>query len=293
MKLMKMHWVGIIAASVILLVDLIFFLKDERLFLFLIGIALSVIALPAIIGLSLQSKRTEKINEMFLELTRNLAEGAASGTPVSRSIMNIRNKNYGELSPYIKKLANQVELGIPLDKAFETFANDIDSPVVKRAVAMIIEAEKAGGEIDYILDSTAKSISEVDKLKKERKSAIYNLVVQGYIIFFVFIGIILVMEIKIVPLTADVGGLGGAISSGNIRDIANVDAAELKDSSGISPEDFTKPFLYLLLTQGLFVGLTIGKLTEGTLKSGLKHSFILMIAAFLISSGSKLFLVPA
>lgn len=289
MKLTKMHWSGIIAGAVILLFAFVFFYNNDRMFMFLVGIAFGSLALPFIIGLSLESKKDEKINTMFLEFTRNLAESVAAGTPISKAIVNMKKKNYGVLNENISKLANQIELGVPISFAFQTLADDIGNPLVKRAIALIREAERAGGEIDYILDSTAKSIAESEKLKKERKSAIYSLVVQGYIIFFIFIGIILVMEFKIVPLTSGIGSIGGL--TGNIQDF------ERQASSGATtaptpPDDFTKPFLYLLLTQGFFIGLVIGKLAEGSLKKGLKHSFILMIAALLISSGARLFITP-
>ena len=220
---------------------------------------------------------------MFLEFSRNLAESVSTGTPVSRAIVNMKRKNYGVLNSYVYKLANQIELGIPLDKALQNFADEINNKVINRAVALIKEAEKSGGEIDYILDSTAKSISEIEKLKKERKSAIYNLVVQGYIIFFIFIGIVLVLEFKILPLTTGIGsftGFGGNLDSFK----GDIDA----QTSAIDPGQFTKPFLYLLLSQGFFVGLVIGKLTEGSLKKGLKHSFILMMVAYLVSTGAQL-----
>lgn len=275
-----------IAAVIIILIDIVFFYDNERMLLFLIGIALGTLALPFVIGLTLQNEREKKINELFLEFTRNLAESVATGTPISKGIINMKKKNFGILSPYIKKLANQIELGIPVNKSLDTFALELNSPSVSRAVALIREAERAGGEIEYILNSTAKSISEVEKLKKERKSAIYGLVVQGYIIFFVFIGIILVMEFKIIPLTSGLGGFAG-LPGDSALDFENQENTAVQD---IDPSEFTKPFLFLLLTQGFFVGLVIGKLTEGSVKRGLKHSFILMITAFLVSSGARLFL---
>lgn len=287
MKIKKMHWFGIAAGVVIVLFGLIFFRDNEKMLYFLGGLASGAAALPFIIGLSLESKRDEKINVLFLEFTRNLAESVAAGTPISRAIVNMKKKNYGVLNDYVRKLANQIELGIPMEYAFQTFAEEINNTVVKRAVGLIREAERAGGEIDYILDSTAKSISEVEKLKKERKSAIYNLVVEGYVIFFIFIGIILVLEFKIVPLAAGVGSFGGL--SGRIENIEKTNI----NQAAFSAEEFTRPFLYLLLAQGLFLGLVIGKLTEGSLKRGLKHSFVLMIAALLISSGARLFFPPS
>ena len=116
MKLMKMHWFGIIAAAVVALFSLVFFSDNQRMMVFLLGIALGAGALPFIIGLSLDNKREQKMNEMFLEFTRNLAETVATGTPVSKGIINMKKKNYGELNPYVAKLANQIEIGIPFEK---------------------------------------------------------------------------------------------------------------------------------------------------------------------------------
>ena len=46
-------------------------------------------------------------------------------------------------------------------------------------------------------------------------------------------------------------------------------------------------FLYLILVQGFFTGFVIGKLSEGSIKAGVKHSFTLMFLAFLISAGAN------
>ena len=264
--------------------DAIFFIKNGgmNLFLFVMGLGISVMLLPFIIDLVLENKREQQINEMFLEFSRNLAESVNTGTPISKSIINMRSKNYGVLTPHIQKLANQIFLGIPVAQALHTFAYDVGSPVITRAVTLISEAEKAGGEIDYILASAAKSIAEVEKLKTERKAAIYSLVVQGYIIFFIFIAIMLVMEHKILPLVSGVGSFGGLNTDFN--QAANEASA---NTNPISPANLASPFLYLLLSQGFFAGLIIGKLTEGRVKSGIKHSFILTITAFLVSTGVR------
>lgn len=286
MKFNKSHWIGIIFAMIILIVDLIFFL-GENIFFFLVGISLVIVILPFLLSIIFESNQEKGKNERFLEFSRNLAESVKSGTPIGQSIMNLRNKNFGSLTPHINKLANQISLGIPISRAFQTFASDINSGTIKRAVNLIREAEGAGGEIHDILDSVASSMYQIEKLRKERKAAIYNLVVQGYIIFFIFIGIMLVMQFKILPLTADVGSLG-AIGSGGFTTTGG--DLNLDDNSAARSEKLARPFLILLLVQGIFTGLTVGKLAEGSMKAGLKHSFILSVAAFLISTGAKAFL---
>lgn len=287
MRLKKLNIIGIAFGAIILLIDIIFFfnMEDKNLFLFVLGISIGIITVPFIIQIALENKKEEEIGEMFLEFSRNLAESVTTGTPISKSIVNMKKKNYGLLSPYIEKLANQIELGISVNRALHNFARDVDNTVISRAVALITEAERAGGEIDYILESVAKSISEVEKLKKERKAAIYSLVVQGYIIFFIFIGIMLVMQFKILPLASGASNLaiGGGLNplSGTTGNAGG---------AGLSPQDLARQFLYLLLAQGFFAGLTIGKVAEGSLKAGIKHSFILTITAFLVSTGANYFL---
>lgn len=284
MAMKKIHWIGIIVGVVIIIAStLIFFGDNANLSLFLSGIGVLAIVLPFILDMVLESKNEEEINTMFLEFSRNLAESVNMGTPVSKSIVNMANKNYGVLSPHIKKLANQIELGIPLHAALTNFANDVGSTVIGRAVALIMEAERAGGEIDYILESVARSMAEIEKIKKERKSAIYSLVVQGYIIFFVFIGIMLIMQFKILPLTSGLGDIGSI----NVNSLASTGTAEVTKTETMSPESISNQFLYLLLAQGFFAGLIIGKLGEGSIKAGIKHSFILIIASFLIATGAR------
>ncbi len=281
MKITATQWAGLGIGFVVIAGSVIAFRNEASgdLLRFLIGLGLAISVFPFIFALIVENKRQQEVSERFLEFSRNLAESVMTGTPISKSIINMSRKNYGALSPYIVKLGNQISLGIPVNHAFQTFAHDVDNPVISRAVSLMSEAERAGGEIDYILDSVSRSIAEVEKLREERKAAISGLVVQGYIIFFIFIVIMLIMEFKILPLATQVTsitGLGGGASlTGSSSN--SLDASQLADL-----------FLYLLLAQGLFTGLVIGKLAEGSIKAGVKHSFIMMVSAFLISAAVKL-----
>ena len=169
-------------------------------------------------------------------------------------------------------------MGVPLSSALQIFSKDVNNKTISRALTLIGQAERAGGDIGEILESVAGAVNTSDKLKKERKAAISTLVAQGYIIFLVFMVIILVMQFKIFPMVA---GISGTESQG----IGMFGGA----GGEVSSEEMANAFLYLLLIQGFFNGLTIGKLAEGNVKSGLRHSFILMLTAFLISTGANIF----
>ncbi|VVB82465.1 Type II secretion system (T2SS), protein F [uncultured archaeon] len=276
MELKNIHWFGIITGGVLIGGSFVFLNTSAFFFILWLGILIGIS--PFVFTAVQNTKISTEKEEMFLEFTRNLVESVKTGTPISKSIINMKHKPFGVLSKYIAKLANQISLGIPLGIALQTFANDVNNPTVSRTITLIGQAEKAGGNIGVILEEVAKAVAMADKLKKERRATISALVVQGYIIFVVFIIIILVMQFYIVPMIsgiANVGSLG----------ISGINTT----SSNISAQEISSAFIYLLLIQGFFTGLTIGKLGEGDIRAGLKHSFTLMILSFLISSAANVF----
>ena len=90
-----------------------------------------------------------------------------------------------------------------------------------------------------------------------------------------FIIIILVMQFRILPMISGIADVGGAIGMGS-------------GGEAISQTEISNAFLYLLLIQGLFSGLTIVKLSENNVKAGIRHSFTLMFLSFIISAGANL-----
>ncbi|MDD5699836.1 MAG: type II secretion system F family protein [Candidatus Nanoarchaeia archaeon] len=282
MELKNTHWFGIIAG--VILIGVSFFLINTNFFFFVLGMGVIVMASPFVLSVIQENKTEVEKEEMFLEFARDLVESVKSGTPINRSIVNSKDKPYGALSPNIKKLANQISLGIPLRDALEIFSEDVHNRTVSRALTLIGQAEKAGGDIGRILESVASAVSMSDKLGKERKSSASTLIVQGYVIFVIFLVIILVMQYKILPL----------ISSFNTSGLSSAGAAfgspiaVAGSSTSIDTSELSQSFLYLILVQGLFSGLTIGKLSEGNIKAGIKHSFALMIFSFIVTTGANL-----
>ena len=278
MEFKKGHWIGIGIGLVFLIVSIFF--RETRFFFFLVGMGVLSAIAPLVIFIIRENKIAAEKEEMFLEFARDLVESVKTGTPISKTIINIRDKPYGALSKHIQKLGNQISLGIPLGIALQVFSKEVKNKTISRSIVLIGQAEKAGGDIGNILEAVASAVSLSDKLKKERKAAIQILVVQGYIIFFVFIIIILLMQFKIVPLVSGIAGVESLSGSG----------IGIGGGVGIDPEEISNAFLSLLLIQGFFSGLTIGKLGEGSMKSGIKHSFALMLMSFLMATGANIFI---
>ncbi|NPE26509.1 hypothetical protein HNV12_00725 [Methanococcoides sp. SA1] len=269
MKINFLHWLGI-SMGIVIAVTSSFLLSGNVLY-FAVAVGVVVVALPFMLGVVFQEAQNREKEEKFLEFTRDLVEIVRSGTPISKGIITLRKRNYGALSPYVAKLANQLSIGITLSAAMVTFGRETESKVIARAVGLISEAERAGGQIETIVESVANSVNQVEKLRKERKASVSNLITQGYLIFFVFIIIMLVMEFKILPLVSD-------LQQGEGLSIA---------SNMMSQEQFSLPLFVMLLVQSAFAGLVIGKISEGSIRTGFKHSFILLTVTLLVTTGAR------
>ena len=223
-----------------------------------------------------ETKRQKEIELQFLEFMRSLVGSVKSGISINKAVLNVADKNFGALTPYIKKLANQIEWGIPVREALLIFSKDTYNLVIQRSIAIIIEADASGGDLTNVLESVTKSVIDVKKMREERRTATYSQIVQGYIVFFVFIAIMLILQLWLFPkLTTMQGPIQGAVGT----------LGGLVGEGGTVSLD--KVFFGLILIQGFFAGIMIGKFSEGTLKQGLIHSLILMTLAAVIITTAK------
>lgn len=280
-KFRKIYLLSIFVALFIILIDLyIYFLVGgflKRFFWPILILALTLGWSHFWIDFYKEIKRQKGIELQFLEFVRSLVETVKSGITLPMSILHVSKEDFGDLTPFIRKLSHQVEWGITLHKALVIFADDTKNAVIKRSISIIIEADESGGDIADVMASVAESVINVKKMKEERRASTYSQVVQGYIVYFIFIGIMLVLQLwlfpKLIalqgPLQSSMGMLGGA--AGSATEVVNLDFV----------------FFSLILIQGFFAGIMVGKFSEGTIKQGLIHSLILMTLAAVIITTAK------
>lgn len=293
MRFKKKYWYGISAGIAVVIVNLIFF-RSTRYFTPLIAIAITLGWAQVWTDYFLENSKKKEYEAKFLEFVRNLVGAIKSGMPVPKAIMHVANESdYGSLSPNIKKLANQIEWSIPVHKALKNFAKDTGNDVIIRAISTVIEAEQAGGNMEDVLESITTSLLEIKRIKDQRRAAIHSQMIQSYIIFFIFLGIMVVIQAFLIPYLGKMAGANiakGSIGSAEMIGIQTNVVWNFSSFSGFISSllswfsSMKGIFLMLSLIQGLFAGMIIGKLSEGDLLSGLKHSLILMTIAFIVMS---------
>ncbi|MBD3310079.1 hypothetical protein GF351_02575 [Candidatus Woesearchaeota archaeon] len=286
--------VSAILALAILGINIAYY-RETKWFIPLIVVAVTVAWFQYWMSYFLETRRQKEIESKFPEFVRNLAGAIKSGMPVGKAMLHVSSTDYGALTPYVTKMAHQTEWAIPIHKILINFANETRNKIIKRAVSTVIEAEQSGGSIEDVLESITNSLIEIKKIKEERRASIHGQLIQSYIIFFVFLAVMIVIQNMLVPYivgmqesasqglfgTAPVGATG---LEGMVKDI-DVDFSSIPmfiETMGQWLTSLNGIFLMLATIQGFFAGVVIGKLSEGELRAGIKHSLILMTVAFFV-----------
>jgi archaeal flagellar protein FlaJ len=236
-------------------------------FLTLLYLPLTLLSIAIVVSgpLMLQYRKykdNKEVEDRFPDFLRDVSQNIKTGMTLTQAISATKDSHYGVLTPRIKKLVTKIDWSIPFDEVLTEFSKG-STPLIKKTISTITETYSGGGDITQILDATGKTIKEINKIRRERFSAIYSEMMTGYVIFFIFIGVLLVLQKFLVPslfaFTSEDIGIGG-----------------LSDAS----QSYSTIFQILILIEGFFSGLVIGKMSEGSLLSGLKHSLILIAVGY-------------
>jgi flagellar protein FlaJ len=244
----------------------------------IINVAGSLIAtVPIVLILYTRYKTNREVEQQFIVFILDLSDSINAGMTLPLALTNCSKNEYMALTPYVNDMAAQVDWGIPFKRALETFAKKIESVTVKRSVTTIIETYKVGGKISDTLNAINRSLITVEKIKKERSSSVQSQVVTSYMIFFVFIFILVILQSFLIP----------SLTQRSVSSVAlSVTGAP---ESLPTTQDYSDIFTIFIVMQGFFAGLATGKMAEGTIVGGLKHSVILIVTGYLVFSMASQF----
>ncbi len=280
------HYFAIGIGLMFMFISFVLFSKTP-LFSVFFGLSLLIALSQFFIDIINETKLQADIQKNFPNFVRNFVGNVKSGIPVVTAAIQAADADYGLLTPYVQKLKYQLEWNVPFHRAFQNFANATHNPMVQKALSTVIEAEKAGGNMEDVLEAVTNSLVQIQELKEKRKAAMHSQIVQNYIIFFVFIAVLIVIQNFLIPYMSRVGSansLGVGLNIG-ARSGVKINFSSLSSFMTTAPNWFVSTngiFMMLALIQAFFSGIVIGIMSEGNAKYGLKHSLILMTASFFL-----------
>jgi len=199
------------------------------------------------------------VDEHLPDLFRSIVQAQEIGMTLPKALEEAAKRDYGPLTPELKKMTVQISWGASFEEALLNFGRRVGTVLTQRTVPMIIEASRSGGRVEKVFDPMGKFVQTTILLEKERKTQTRPYIAIIYVALFVFLFTIVILFKTF---------------------FTNVDGTALLSVPTSSPADLKRIFLHLTLVQGFFSGLVAGKIGEGSVNAGLKHSLIIMLLGY-------------
>lgn len=269
MRLWKLIILSAIVSSLIFAINFIFLREDPTLFSSINMMALLAFFSPIIAVKYIEYRRVKEVEKMFTVFLRDFVGCVKGGMTIPQAFRSVSENDYKTLTPYVKKMNAQMDWGIPVEKVLLKFSKESKSKLVGRIISSVIESHRFGGNLADSFEALSRTSLEVERLRAERSLFLHSQMITGYIIFFVFLAVIIGLGKFLIPSLAEVPVIGME--------------EEATEAMALQYKDI---FRNLILIQGLFAGLAVGKMAEGAMVAGLKHSLFMMfvgLIAFIVA----------
>ena len=217
--------------------------------------------------------RIRKLEERFPDFLRDVAASHRGGLTLTASVQIASKGEYGELTPEIRKMADQLSWNVPFNEALEQLKERVETPLIERAITLIIEASRSGGSTTDVLLAAARDAREIKNLENERRQTmgLYSVII--YITFGVFLVVAAVLYGQLVP---------EIIKASEAASAANVEGASVGINLRTPSRQEYRAFYFLsALVQGVGNGLVGGLFSSGKVLAGLRHAFLMVLITYI------------
>ena len=202
------------------------------------------------------------------DFIRDVAESRKIGLSPEASIEGLGVKSYGRLSRPVEKMGAQLSWGLNLSKVVSTFIDNVNSWLTKVVGALMLEVVDVGGGTVRSFSEMADFTRKVNDLESEKRSTL-----RPYIFVTYMAGIMIVMTTFLMVYFLEQTSLA---------------------PGGVAPTTVNTGTVSILLVSALFeswvVGLVAGKMGEGSLSDGFKHSMLLVLISVVTVYTASLFI---
>lgn len=259
-SLRKIVWsVSVLLASVMVLFAYFIF-GATTMFDELVFFAIIIAVFPSALLSYIDYKWKKAIDEHLPDLFRSVVQAQETGMTLPQALEEAAKRDYGPLTAELKKMAAQISWGMSFENALLSMERRVGTLLVQRTVPMIVEASRSGGHVEKVMDPMGKFIQTTLLLNKERQTQTRPYIAIIFVAFFVFVFTVILL-FKSFFLS--------------IEGLPTLSVGVMK------PQEIQRMFFHMTTIQAFFGGLVAGKMGEGTITAGLKHSLILMLCGYL------------
>ncbi len=214
-----------------------------------IGLSLALIlsTIPSAIYEHLILGKQRKIAMGVTRFLRDIVEVRKTGLSPERCIITLSGRDYGVFTKYLKEVAGQLAIGLPLTKIYEKLIKKVKAWRARAFLYILTEAIEIGGGSPDTLENMAWFAEVTEHLDREKSATMRTLLIIPYIGAITLVSTIVLMTSFMASLAYGIAAYRTAIMMIMPATVLNV---------------------YLM-------GLIAGKTSSGTVAAGFKHAIML------------------
>ena len=227
-----------------------------------LGLVIALVS-PAIVEFS-NYKWGRQIERNIPRLLRDVAEAVRSGITLPRALEEASQRDYGPLSKEFEHAISMFILGASWEDSLMSLAQRLERPNALRLSTILVEAHQTGGKMIEVLDTSVELFSSLNEYKEEQYNNMrpYMMTIYMATIIFLIIAYVVVNQF-LTPL--HVASTGVSVEqSGLLAGILDINY-------------YVSILFWASIIESIFGGLIAGKIGDGTLSAGLRHSIILTV----------------
>ena len=255
------------ASKVLAILIIIILIYDFALILSIIifNLSVSVLIFPLFVIPGLftyvvyqQEKRAQEIEKTAPDFLRQLSSMLQTGLSFENAMEDMSQYGRGPLYDEMRRTIIEIQMGRNFDDAWRAMSKRLKSKELERVFGIILDGRKSGSSISHVISDVSDDLRDLLALKRERKSAVMMSVM------FLIISAIIATPFAI--------GMVGIYS--NFMQSYGMDS-QIIITAPMAGE------IYLIL-HSILVGFIISLIMYGDIKKGIKFSFPLTAASFII-----------
>ncbi|RJS68964.1 hypothetical protein CW693_03490 [Candidatus Bathyarchaeota archaeon] len=259
-RVKKFAWVVSVSLAVALVIFAYFTFWGESTFDEFVFFAVLIALSPPTVLDYMDYKWRKAVDEHLPDLFRSIVQAQETGMTLPQALEEASKRNYGPLTAELKKMTAQISWGMTFEEALLALGKRVNTVLMQRTVPLIIEASRSGGRVEKVFDPMGKFIQTTLMMDKERRNQTRPYIAIIYVAFFVFLFTVILLFKSF---------------------FVNIEGLPILGTSVTSTTDMRRMFFHMTIIQAFFGGLVAGKMGEGTIIAGLKHSLIMMLCGYI------------
>jgi len=206
----------------------------------------------------------KQVERNIPRLLRDVAEAVRSGVTLPRALEEASQRDYGPLSKELEHAISMFILGASWEDSLMSLAQRLKRPSALRLSTILVEAHQTGGKMVEVLDTSVELFSSLNEYREEQYSNMrpYMMTIYMATVIFLIIAYVVLHQF-LTPLHA--ASTGATVEeSGLLAGLLDINY-------------YVSILFWASIIESIFGGLIAGKIGDGTLSAGLRHSVILTV----------------